>query len=136
MSVGRRAYDLLRGYVNREWDRIRGVEESDAYKELEAATKTPHGGEIPPVAPDSMPAHDPKGFARNILGVSESATFAEIRRSFERLSRRSNPDNFPAGSAEQRQAVDILKRVNWAYRILTEDANDVEKRFGSLEIEE
>lgn len=136
MSMGRRAYDLLRGYVNREWDRIRGVEESDAYRELEAATKTPHGGDIPSTSSDSMPAHDPKGFARSVLGVGEKATFAEIRRAFERLSRRSDPANFPAGSNEQRQAAEILKRVNWAYRVLTEDANEVEKRFGSLEIEE
>jgi hypothetical protein len=134
--MGRRAYDLLRGYVNREWDRIRGVEESDAYKELEAATDTPHRGDIPPASPDSMTAHDPKGFARSVLGVGENATFAEIRRAFERLSRRSDPANFPAGSSEQRQATEILKRVNWAYRILTEDANEVEKRFGSLEIED
>lgn len=134
MSLGRRAYDLLRGYVNREWDRIHGIEEANARRELEESLD-PGAGEKPPVVGGEGPAN-PKAFARNILGVKEDASFAEIRKAFERLSRRSAPSNFAPETPEARQAAEILKKVNWAYKQLTEEMNSVEKRFASLEIEE
>ena len=45
MSTARRAYDLLRGYVHQEWERIQGLEHSDALEELDRAidaTRTDH----------------------------------------------------------------------------------------------
>ncbi len=39
MSMGRRAYDILRGYVGREWERIMSVEEQTALKELDVPAK-------------------------------------------------------------------------------------------------
>lgn len=135
MSDARRAYDLLRGYVNREWDRIRGVEDEDAARELDDAVGGPTNS-APPTQTTSSGPQNPKAFARSILGVSETATFVEIRRSFERLHKRSSPENFAPDSEEAKQAGDILKRVNWAYRVLTEEVDSVQMRFSSLEIEE
>ncbi|MBX7132556.1 MAG: J domain-containing protein [Fimbriimonadaceae bacterium] len=136
MSDARRAYDLLRGYVNREWDRIRGIEDSDAARELDAALAEPKSADSVATDYSATGPQNPKAFARSILGVSETATFVEIRRSFERLHKRSSPENFAPNSDEARQAADILKRVNWAYRTLTEEVDSVQMRFSSLEIEE
>lgn len=137
MSTARRAYDILRGYIGREWERIQTVEESSARTELDQAMKTPGVASAPtttstPAA--EVPTEDKQAYARRLLGVSASATFDEIRKQFERLNRRSDPSNFPPGSAEATQAADIQKRVHWAYSFLTEHMDTTEKRFRSLEI--
>jgi len=105
MSAGRRAYDLLRGYINREWDRIHGMERLDALQELDA-NASPRSTSSSPASTDvdSDPPVDLKAHARQILGVSPSAEFEEIRRAFERLSRRSDPSNFTEGTPEAAHA--------------------------------
>lgn len=130
MSEVRRAYDLLRAYVTREWDRIRGVEDEDNEARRELEDSSPQTSSTAEPRPEN-----PQAFARSILGVGENASFAEIRRAFDRLSRRSDPSNFPPGSPEGKQAAEILRRVNWAYRTLSESVDAVEKRFSSLEID-
>ncbi len=136
MSTARRAYDILRGYIGREWERIQTVEESSARTELNDSLKTPAPTSTPssdPV-PAAAPTEDKEAYARRLLGVSVSASFDEIRKQFERLNRRSDPSNFPPGSAEANQASEIQKRVHWAYGFLTEHMDTTEKRFRSLEI--
>lgn len=138
MSSGKRAYNLLRAYVNREWDRLKNWERETALRELEEDTpKKPE--EVGP-SEERTVVYVPEGTsveeaARQILGVSKTATFSEIRHAFIKLSRRSDTANFKKGSEEHRQALDIHKKVHWAYRKLTEDMSDSEKRFGSLEID-
>jgi len=133
VSVGKRAYDLMRGYVHREWERIKDVEREYAEQELDEP--------IVPRAPrpaDSqapLPSVNPGERARQLLGVGPEANFREIRKAFERLNKRSDPVNFPPGSAEAAQAAEIQRRVNWAYQVLTENVDVTEKRFKSLEIE-
>lgn len=134
MSTAKRAYDMLRGYVNREWERLQGVEMTDAERELHDAIENP--------APRSSTAEskpeataDQAAIARQVLGVSEGATFADIRKSYERIAGRSDPANFPAGSPEAAQAEQIHRRVHRAYAILTEGMDATEKRFRSLEID-
>lgn len=135
VSTGRRAYDLMRGYVNREWDRIQGLERSDALQELEDSLdpSSPNYKMPPPAA--EVPPMDTRTHARHILGVSETADFETIRQSFDKLMKRSDPARFPEDSPESRQASDIQRRVNWAYSVLTEGVDETEKRFRSLEIE-
>ncbi|HXH61238.1 MAG TPA: hypothetical protein VNI20_07750 [Fimbriimonadaceae bacterium] len=141
MSSGRRAYNLLRAYVNREWDRIRGWERDVARRELEEDDDKEKDSEKKEVAQEQRAVvYVPEGTtqeeaARNILGVAEGAGFAEIRHSFIKLSRRSDSSNFPEGTDEYVQAAEIHKKVLWAYRILTINVSDSEKRFGSLEID-
>lgn len=142
MREAQRAYDILRGYLGREWDRIKGVDYESAEKELEEALNQPRRRSRPvdeeveyvvttrELADEEKPAH-----ARRLLGVSESATFSVIRKKFEQLNRRSDPQNFPEGSVEREQAAIIQRRVVWAYHVLTEDLDGTEKRFRSLEIE-
>lgn len=131
MSTTRRAYNLLRGYVNREWDRIQGVELNQAQVELGESLQAP-----------ALPAPKPRAAevsneakAQGILGVAPTDGFEHVRRTFERLNRRSDPANFPAGSVERERAASIQKSVQWAYGILSKDVNPVEKRFRSLEID-
>lgn len=134
MGTARRAYDLMRGYVNREWDRISGSEGSDAQRELdEAMASTPLP--TPQPSTDSAPPLTMKERAQSILGLSASATFADIRKAFERLNKRSDPKNFPIGSVEAIKAAEIQKQIHWAYGTLTEGMDTTEKRFRSLEIE-
>lgn len=145
MGTTRRAYDLLRGYVNREYDRIRGVDFDDAERELNESLE----GYMPPKkvsspAQSSVPAQQVDAAqiaatreerARKILGVAPEATFDDIRRAFERLSKRGDPNRFPSNSVEREHAATIQKSVQWAYSVLTANIDSVEKRFRSLEIE-
>ncbi len=141
MSTGRRAYDLLRGYVGREYDRLQSVSRISAEMELEQAMNDPALGanrafthtESKRVEPREPV--DPKAHAARILGVTPSATFEEIRKCYETLNKRSDPTNFPEGSTERSQASEIQRRVQWAYQTLTENVDATEKRFRSLEIE-
>ncbi len=131
MSMGRRAYNVLRGYVGREWERIQGLEEDVATQELNAETlpKAKPASDLPPIPEVNREAH-----ARTLLGVGPQAPFEDIRKAFERLNKRSDPANFPPGSSEATQAAEIQKRVHWAFGVLTEGMDATEKRFKSLEI--
>lgn len=124
----------MRGYVNREWDRIKGVEFDDAERELQEALERPVQRK-----PELEPIHDSgvvdrQLTASKILGVPINAPFADIHKSFEKLKKRSDASNFPSGSPEAAQAIEIQRRVQWAYGVLTEGMDVTEKRFRSLEI--
>lgn len=147
MSEAKRAYDLLRGYVNREIDRVKGLDLADAWRELDsplndrqAAKKdkidSEQGtGEYTYKEPSEDSEEDYEATARLILNVHANATFKEIRHAFEKISRRSQPDNFDDGSKEAEHAQTVLRRATWAYNYLTKNVTASEKRFKSLEIE-
>jgi len=140
MSEAKRAYNMLRGYVNREWDRIKGLELAQAWQELEegprstekADGETSKEGVTKIIIPEGT---DIKDAARLILGVDKDATFDQIRHAFEKLNRRSAPDQFTEGTEEAEHAVQLRRRVQWAYAVLTAETSDSEKRFRSLEID-
>lgn len=141
MSTGKRAYRLLQAYVGREWDRIKNWERLDALRELDDP-KPPTLRHAPEQieTPERTVVYVTEGTtkeeaARHILGIEEDAEFRDIRHAFVKLSRRSDPSNFGQGSAEHKKAVDVYKKVHWAYRTLTEGMSASEKRFGSLEID-
>lgn len=134
MSLGRRAYDLMRGYVNHEWDRIKGVEFESAERELQEALQKPTDRKLDVKGMDEHAVLDRKLTASKILGVPINAPFAEVHKTFERLKKRSDASNFPSGSPEAAQAIEIQRRVQWAYGVLTEGMDLTEKRFRSLEI--
>lgn len=137
MGTGKRAYDILRGWIGHEWDRIREVEhdlaEAELRESMERATPPPPDPSIHEQA-TRLPREDAQAHARRLLGVGEKATFEEIRKSFDRLNQRSDPARFPANSAERNQAAEIQKRIHWAYQQLTDSFDTVEKRFRSLEL--
>lgn len=135
----RRAYDLLRGYVGREWDRIKDIEWAEAAKELMMPSGEPVETETArPVAKPQPSATEPTDYhamARQVLGVRPEDDFATVRKAFERLNSRTNPALFPTGSDEAAQAAKLREKVTWAYQFLTAATDDTQKRFGSLEIE-
>jgi hypothetical protein len=138
MNTPRRAYDLFRGYVNHEWDRIQGADPySDAEKELHDSLENPV--KFKESAPEgliySTTTLSQETIARRVLGVGEGASFVEIRTTFERIIKRTDPSNFPDGSEEANLASEIHRRVHRAYAILTEGMDSTEKRFRTLEIE-
>jgi hypothetical protein len=136
MSTARRAYDLLRGYVHEEWERIQGLERADALDELQDAIDASKPTYKPPAErAERRTVEDATTLARGILGVPAGASFSEVRKNFERLNTRSDPSRFPANSPEASEAAEIQKRVHWAYSILCEGVDDTQKRFSSLEIE-
>ncbi|MCW5942462.1 MAG: hypothetical protein KIS66_09540 [Fimbriimonadaceae bacterium] len=137
MSTGRRFYDLMRGHLNQEWDRLRGLDTLDAYDELNAAVN-PGTAVEPSVTVTQRTVTDPaekRKIALGILGIEEGASYQDTRQAFERLSRRSNPANFPENSPERNQATEIHRKVHWAYGVLTEEVDPTEKRFRNLELE-
>lgn len=141
MNEAKRAYDLLRGYINREWDRISQVEWADAARELILPSGEPKASETPAEAAkatDTKPATPSipvEEQARQILGVTAETPFADIRKAYEKLIKRSDEHNFEAGTPDAEKASALRQRVAWAYAVLTQHVNDVDKRFGSLEIE-
>lgn len=140
MNEAKRAYNIIRGYVGREWDRIKEFERSLAENELDEAMREPvksEGSEddVARATEDLERQVDRTGIARKMIGVAEDADFKTIRKKFEELKERSDPAKFPAGSKEQTQAEQIQKRAYWAYNVLTEHFDATEKRFRTLEIE-
>ena len=144
MSEAKRAYNILRSYVNREWDRIKNVD-LDAWRELDEPTSAPKSTSTSeqhadsslsdPTNPANRTANDFEATARTILGVTAKADFDEIRKAYEKIHKRSQPDNFKEGSAEQEHAAELLRKATWSYNFLTKNVSQSEKRFRSLEIE-
>ena len=140
MSDAKRLYNIMRGYIGREWERLKDLERELAMKELEApgettATPSPDPSQPTKVVIEIPAGSDPKDAARRILGVDQDADFEAVRKAYLRLSKRSHPGQMPSGSEEQRQADMIHRRVQWAYNLLTADTSDIKKRFGSLEVD-
>jgi len=54
--------------------------------------------------------------ARKLLGLSEAASMKEIKRAYRRMAFRYHPDR----DGTNAQNTDIMKRLNWAYKLLTD----------------
>jgi len=112
--------------------------EGDAERELSEALRNPvssTGVVVDLKGSQPAPIADQQEYARRILGVGPDADFVAIQKAYQKLVKRSDPSNFPDGSEEGRHAKEIQARVEKAYRILTADVDETNKRFGSLEIE-
>ena len=134
MDGARRAYDILRGYIGQEWERINSPAGDPALEAFEAEM-----ARLPQPPPANVPievAHalTPEA-ARKILGAEPDESFGAIKRRFDRLYERSNPARFAKGSDEARQAANIRTRVAAAFKVIQEAASPTDRRFGTLEIE-
>jgi len=132
MNEVKRAYDMLRGYVGREYDRVVSQDRENAYAELYQPSAP---AESPVELLPPVPAVDPKTEARRILGVQPGDAIEVIDISYHQLLDRSDPKKFDAGTEIQAKAQEIQAIIRWAYGILTDDLDSPSKRFRSLEIE-
>ena len=130
MSEFERVKRLASAYLNREMDRIKGLERRDALDELDGPAPTIPASNRPP-APVVVDAD----MARRYLGVDEAASFEVVRAKYEELVRRSNPNQFEEGTADHSKAMALQRRIHHAYSILSEEVSVTEKRFKSLEID-
>lgn len=136
MSDIRRAYTMLRAYVNREWDRVAGSDFDTASQELDESLRTGVTRTTPSQSPTAQaPEVDQITLARQILGVTPEATFDDVQKAYDRLNKRTDPSRFPAGSPEQVQAQELQRRVNIAYHKLAAAFSETERRFKTLEID-
>ena len=152
MNEGNRAWGLIRGYAGKfaqEWERVSSIDVVDAERELSDSLDNPPGVRTTPSSPsyqtpvertnksadaDWTPEQKLEQ-ALKIIGVSDTAAFSEVRKTYERLMKRCDPTNFAEGSIEAAQASTIRKRVEWAYNVISSRRGSTEKRFGSLEID-
>jgi hypothetical protein len=136
LGLANRAYNLLRAYIGREWERIEDISESSARRELNDYLTGPSKGAKPQEVPMKPPLpSDSAGAAMSILGVERTSTLAELRRNYKRLFERSLPANFPEGTSERNKAETIHKKVQEAYDLLLPLFDPRLKRFQSLDID-
>ena len=57
--------------------------------------------------------------ACRLLGLGETATLKEIKQAYRRKSFRHHPDR-NSGSGEDSQGEEMMKKLNWAYKLLME----------------
>jgi DnaJ-domain-containing protein 1 len=134
MSIGRRAYDILRGNLNYEFERIGSLFSESAEAELQEALDKPAPATAPEERQEVVELTQEEK-ARLVLGVSPKAKFEEIKKAYDRLTERCDPSRFADGSTEASQAAEIRTRVDRAFRILSNQFDPTETRFKSLEIE-
>lgn len=146
MSIARRAYDLLRAYVGREWERIESVFERDARRELDDYLKAGKPKSAVPQSPppSSSHAHTSSDQSREesrierayrVLNLAREASLQDLKRAYKRLSERSLPTNFPEGSEERRKAAEVHLKVQEAYDTLLPLLDQRLRRFQSLDLD-
>jgi DnaJ-class molecular chaperone len=65
--------------------------------------------------------------ARKLLGLGEEATLKEIRSVYRRMVSRYHPDKHINDDASQYE--ETMKKLNWAYKVLTEYCRDYKYTF-------
>ncbi len=133
MSSGRRAYDIVRGYVNHGWDRVSGVDDQ-AEAELREAMEKP----APPATP-STPPPPPMTveIARRLLGVEESASAHQVEKAYDDLMKAIDPGRFTADPQAAARAKELGSRLRMARELARANAKSdpIADRFSGLEIE-
>ncbi|MDD5038885.1 MAG: J domain-containing protein [Dehalococcoidales bacterium] len=64
--------------------------------------------------------------ARKILGLGDVATLKDIKRAYRMLAHRHHPDKH---SSTESNEDGIMKKLNWAYKLLTDYCDAYKYRF-------
>lgn len=87
-----------------------------------------------PAVPTVVPVgDDPLAFHYRLLGVPVDCEFVEVQTAYNRLSARSDPSRFPAGSDEEKQAKEIRDRLDASFNALRDALDPTARRFDLLE---
>jgi len=70
--------------------------------------------------------------AREVLGLGEAATLREIKRAYKTLAHRHHPDKHSGATAEETE--ETMKRLNWAYKLLTDYCNNYKYGFSKEDV--
>jgi hypothetical protein len=140
MSEARRAYDILRGYVNYGWDHVAHREESDAEQELRTAIATtiePSPVPVPSYTSSVIPSESAITLdqARKLFEVSVHATSQQITQAYDELRMVADPSRFSEGSSAFHRARLLMRRLDAARNLLMENIDPTVRRFERLEIE-
>jgi hypothetical protein len=135
MSSGRRAYDIVRGYVNHGWDQIAGVD-NEAEAELREALANP----TPPTsASPTAPLAPPMTLevARRLLGVEATASARAVQKAYDELAKAVDPTRFGADPQAAARAKELSSRLRVALELAKAHAKSdpLSDRFSALEIE-
>jgi len=65
--------------------------------------------------------------ARGLLGLGEAASLKDIKSAYRKLASRYHPDKH--GSSNCAENEETMKRLNWAYKLLTEYCRDYKYSF-------
>jgi len=137
MEPARRAFDIIRGYVNHGWESLTGSDETEAERELREAIEKP----AKTVESSGRPeAAEPKvemtiEAARTLYGVKESCTSKQITAAYEELRITADPTRFPEGSEARSRANQLMQRIVCGRQVLLDNLDPTVRRFEGLEIE-
>lgn len=56
--------------------------------------------------------------ARNLLNLDEEATLDDIKKAYNKMSKRYHPDK--RSSRQKDNSEEMMKKINWAYKVLME----------------
>lgn len=135
MSSGRRAYDIVRGYVNHGWDKIAGTDdEAEAELREALANPTPPASATPTTPPAPPMTLD---IARRLLGVDANASQRTIQKAYDELATAVDPGRFGADPQAAARAKELSSRLRVAMELAKASAKSdpLGDRFSGLEIE-
>ena len=70
--------------------------------------------------------------ARRLLGLGEAATLKEIKSAYRRMAFRHHPDKHTGNAGAENE--EIMKRLNWAYKLLMEYCNNYKYTFSEEDV--
>lgn len=94
------------------------------------------GGTPPNTGTTSSSQPDPLDYHYKLLGLESGADFAAVQAAYSKLSARSDPSRFPAGSSDARAAQQIRHRLDTSFKTLREALDTTAARFGLLEFDD
>ncbi|GIV08597.1 MAG: hypothetical protein KatS3mg019_0688 [Fimbriimonadales bacterium] len=142
MALGKRISRLAKAHWNDLLERVETIiheEEAEiaarqtATEELQHAMQPPLHAPAPSIAPPDTATELQRAY--RVLGLSEDADLAAVRRAYRELIGRSDPNRFAEGSPERDKAAQIQRRIEQAYQTLLLHLDHSAQRFRNLSVE-
>ena len=70
--------------------------------------------------------------ARKLLGLGEAATLKEIKTAYRTMAHRHHPDKHTSTVSDE--TAETMKRLNWAYKLLTDYCSEYKYSFKEEDI--